>query len=151
MIVFGTIAVANQSIAPTNNIVSGDSLPLLGENTLIPRSSTTLIGLQEWEFRRVLNMVIASDDNYIGLTEIVYDLAKCESGFNEKRCIIDTNNKLSCGLFQYQKTTWEHFCEGKYEEMTMKKQIECATKMLSKGLWKHWYNCSISQNLANKI
>lgn len=72
--------------------------------------------------------------------KILYDLANCESGFKDI-CIVDTNGKLSCGIFMYQKSTFNHFCKGNW--LNPLDQLKCADNMIHNGRLKlDWVNCS---------
>ena len=75
--------------------------------------------------------------------ETMIALANCESGFKDI-CIVDTNQKLSCGFFMFQKTTLKGFCPDlHWGDLYPYDGIVCAARMIKIGLMsKHWVNCS---------
>lgn len=80
--------------------------------------------------------------------ELFLELIACESKFS-KSALGDyqskTNTYISRGLLQFQKSTFRVFSK-KYgltnlEWMNPRDQITLASRMISKGLWRHWYQC----------
>lgn len=68
-------------------------------------------------------------------------LINCESGFNSKA--VGDKGKAN-GLLQFWKGTYDTYADIYGLEKEYKNpysQIDLASKMLSDGLWKHWYNC----------
>lgn len=69
-------------------------------------------------------------------------LADCESGFKDI-CIKDSNGKLSCGIFMFQKATFENFCPDLKWNSAIGDNIVCAGRMVAQGLMRaHWVNCA---------
>jgi hypothetical protein len=81
---------------------------------------------------------------------LMIDLSDCENDFGNK-CIVDTNQKLSCGQFMFQEETFEGYCPDlKWEVKDMVFQhpadnIKCAVRMASDTeiIKRHWKNCSV--------
>jgi hypothetical protein len=86
--------------------------------------------------------------------EWIDSLSHCESGHKENITVLDTNNKYSYGLLQFQLATFMGF--GKQYgilplEFTNKEglllihnpyvQKAIAREMLDDGLQRHWLNC----------
>jgi len=109
------------------------------ENTLLQNKPTTddIIALQAG-LKGYLAEKCAKYGNEF--SELLSKLANCESGF-KNICIVDTNEKLSCGIFMFQKATFYGNCEGKW--LNPFDQIDCAIKLIENGKLKvHWVNCS---------
>lgn len=101
-------------------------------------------------------------------TEVLDSLQKCESqGANEDTGLIvfDSNKVASIGLYQFQKTTVQHYYKTLYsKDITGKEAIEIAldgeqSRKLasdiifsndSKGI-NNWYNCNKKNNLETKV
>ncbi len=92
--------------------------------------------------------------------EVVLDyfvdrLAMCESENRENIKILDSNDKYSYGIVQFQEDTWKnalrkygYFPEAEDSELINhiydgELQKEVAKKMIQDGGWKHWKNCAI--------
>jgi len=77
------------------------------------------------------------------MADQIIALANCESGFRDI-CIVDTNQKLSCGIFMFQKTILKGYCPNlHWGTGYVADSIECATKMIKDGLLKvHWITCA---------
>ena len=88
-------------------------------------------------------IVFTAKNNEVNADTMVA-LAKCESGFKDI-CIVDTNNKLSCGIFMFQKATFEGFCPDlQWGDYHVADNILCAGRMIKKGLQAyHWVNCTL--------
>jgi hypothetical protein len=90
-----------------------------------------------------------------GILGMVAKLERCESG-SRNICVIDTNGKKSCGVLQYQLSTYKSFIkrykllpeaedheienmwlDPDMQRLVTYKALEEDTKNLS-----HWYNCS---------
>lgn len=95
---------------------------------------------------------------FIGLASVqdrwIESLVKCESGGKEYITVLDTNNKYSYGILQFQFATFMGF--GKLygilpQEFTNEEglllihnpyvQRAIAREMLDDGLQRHWLNC----------
>jgi len=88
--------------------------------------------------KELLSFYVAKSD----LKGIMIKLATCESGLKDI-CITDTNNKLSCGIFMFQRGTFQHFCPDLKWNNSVKDDIICAERIIKKGLMSnHWVNCS---------
>lgn len=91
--------------------------------------------------------------------EVVLDyfvdrLAMCESENRENIKTLDSNNKYSYGIVQFQEDTWKnalrkygYFPEAEDSELMNhiydgKLQKEVAKKMIQDGGWRHWKNCA---------
>lgn len=98
-------------------------------------------------------------------SEILADLKKCESqGHTEDDAIIimDTNNKLSYGLYMFQRDTVTHYYKTLYQkDITKKEAVEIAldeqkAEQLARDILftvgaRDWYNCSKKHNLESRI
>ena len=155
LVIYATTANAEIAYAPKIPVIGGSTLQTIENTTLVATKQPLRAGLVEWEVITAINEVVASNDDYKGLNDVLYNLAKCEDGFHNQ-CIIDTNGLLSCGVFMYQQKTYERFCEGNYGDKNIRQQTECAAKMISGGGWHNWYNClrpvfgNITQSVAIK-
>jgi len=78
-----------------------------------------------------------------GINQHIFSaLADCESSYRNI-CIIDTNGKLSCGPFQFQKDTFDKFCPDMKWHNSVKEDIMCAARVVKKGVMAdHWKTCS---------
>lgn len=74
---------------------------------------------------------------------ILTSLASCESSFRSI-CIIDSNKRLSCGIFQFQKTTLEGYCPDLKWNSSVNEDIQCAGRMIKDRvtMQKNWVTCS---------
>lgn len=143
LIVFGgmiaTFANAGTAIAPKTPSFEVE-LPTISENTLIAHSMPLISDFGAWEVEYAIKRVLASQGANKQEETTMLSLAWCENSFREN-CIPDTNNKLSCGAFMFQETTFQQFCKGEWGNT--KDQTRCALDMHRKGLTPvHWVNCS---------
>lgn len=100
--------------------------------------------------------------------EVVNDLAKCESGGKKEEdgiVVLDTNNKGSYGVVQWQKTSYQHYYKLMTgQEISGKDAIIHAldsekAKSLAKwvifetknGVAKDWVNCSKWHGLQDRV
>jgi hypothetical protein len=78
-------------------------------------------------------------------TKILTAIASCETTFRGL-CIIDTNGKLSCGIFQFQKATFHRYCPDLQWNYSVNDDILCAERMIGEGgmdiVKKNWVTCS---------
>ena len=70
--------------------------PMDALNTLTESSNT-------WQIKEAIIQSSVNKEQ----AEIIIKLANCESGFRDV-CIVDTNGKLSCGIFQFQELTLKY-------------------------------------------
>lgn len=74
--------------------------------------------------------------------KVMIELATCESGVRDI-CIMDTNNKLSCGIFMFQKSTFLHYCPDLKWHNSIKDDIVCAERVIRQiGIENDWKTCS---------
>lgn len=77
-------------------------------------------------------------------TKILGSLAFCESTYRDI-CIIDSNGLLSCGPFQFQKSTMKLYCPDLKWNDSVKNDIMCAGRMVKLGMdtvKSNWVTCS---------
>lgn len=80
-----------------------------------------------------------------GQNDILVKLADCESSYRNI-CVIDTNGKLSCGMFQFQYDTFKRYCTGNWRNGL--DQTRCADSMIKQGLGRdNWTVCWNKINL----
>jgi hypothetical protein len=128
-------------IAPKNSGYKGTALDI----QINPISSLSVNSSIE-EIKRAI--VFEATNNSIN-PFLLLDLSDCENDFRNS-CIVDTNQKLSCGQFMFQETTFKEYCPDlKWEVKDMIFQnpadnIECAVRMARdiKLIRQHWVNCS---------
>jgi hypothetical protein len=125
--------IANTTKAPTNSFI-GTAL----QDPLESLSATS----SKDEVKQAI--VYTAKNNGVD-PEIMIALAGCESGFKDI-CITDTNNKLSCGFFMFQKTTLKGYCPDlHWGDLYPADGIICAARMIKQGLLKaHWVHCAKS-------
>ncbi len=108
--------------------------PMDALNTLTENS-------KPWQIKEA---IIQSSENK-EQAEIIIRLADCESGFRDI-CIVDTNGKLSCGIFQFQEDTLKYFCPDlEWGKGKIKDSIICAIRVIRedyKVMKKNWVICS---------
>lgn len=78
-----------------------------------------------------------------GINQHIFSaLADCESSYRNI-CIIDTNGKLSCGIYQFQKDTFNSACPDLKWNNSIREDIICAARLVSSGAMKdHWKICT---------
>jgi len=142
----GTFALVESNSPLPIPAYTGETLPILSGNSLLgfnypffSLQMAVLGDLMAEDDIDAKNEVLAFISEINGLDEILYSLAQCESGFRNI-CVIDTNNKLSCGLFQFQKSTWDAYCEKEW--LSNSDQIKCAGQLVLAGFGESlWRNC----------
>lgn len=77
---------------------------------------------------------------------------ECEDIGLKDICIVDTNQKLSCGYFMFQEDTLKYFCpdlkwgvDENMKALYLKDNILCAGRVFALGLdtiKQHWVTCS---------
>lgn len=99
--------------------------------------------------------------------DIVYQIRKCESqGFDEKDgpMVLDRNNEISIGLWQYQRDTVIHYYKVLYDEeitrqeaamiaLDEEKSAELTRDILfeTENGWKNWLICSRKNNIEAQL
>lgn len=132
MALFGIMAPGSVNSA-TDNIES-----FVAKDSVTSDTSSHLIELLPQNHKFFLSHLVSQ----YGLDSVLIPLANCESTFRDI-CIIDTNGKLSCGMFQFQKTTFERYCPDLKWHDSVKSDAMCADRMIVKGLLKeNWKTCS---------
>lgn len=128
----------------------GEPMPIIEQNSLAGyyRNVPTRVQIA------VLGDLGVSDDLYgvladmtakygIDYGEIISKLIECESGGQENAI---GDNGQSRGILQFQKKTFDHFCEGEW--LNSEDQIRCAVKLINKGRGPaEWVNCWNKLNL----
>lgn len=123
----GTLAIVSYAYSKQNGNIFANKTEI--------RKSSLSVNLHTPEGLKAL---VSSYNSKYG--ETLYALANCESGFKDI-CITDTNGKLSCGIFMFQRDTFYGFCSGNW--LNPIDELKCADKMISNGLMAvHWKNCS---------
>ena len=124
--VIATLAIVSYAYSQKNVVVFADNTG--SPNSSLPSYQKTPEGLKE---------LVSSYNSKYG--KILYALANCESGFKDI-CIMDTNNKLSCGIFMFQRDTFYGHCSGSW--LNPYDELKCADKMIGEGrLHTDWVNC----------
>ncbi len=135
MILFGTFALVQFANSSQNIGSKGSALPVQNPLPIVPA---------EKDFTSNLKQAISFYSQQYGFdTTILTPLASCESTFRDI-CIIDTNGKLSCGMFQFQKATMEKYCPDLKWHHSIKEDIICAGRMVKdvNVLKANWFTCS---------
>lgn len=150
------IVVADNTIAPKYEPFKAQEMTgqVIQGNSYLP--ARNVVYGTKWAFIEVYSRGVVVDSvlsqNGVNMEDLLYKLGMCESGLNPTKCVVDTNGLLSCGLFQYQRKTWETFCSGNIYDPEA--QIRCATKMIGMGLGHTtvgWFNCWRKLNLPKII
>ena len=116
---------------------------MIGSNTLIGISDPTFISERVSYGEVPSEKVIRS--TYPEKADLLIDLIKCESGFDNNKC---GDSGLSCGVLQYKQATFDYYCEG--VRSNPYDQIRCAIKMIDAGIGETsagWFNCWRTMNL----
>ena len=148
-----TSAINSYAIAPTTSYITGEEIATTENNSRIglkmPPVSTKRAYLATfYDLGRIdaQTMVLRYNGIYMGLDEILYRLSRCENCGYGKGCIVDTNGKLSCGKYCFQKRTFEGFCPELKWNDNPTDDTTCAIKMIMMGIGQdHWVNCWRSQ------
>ena len=86
------------------------------------------------------------------MSELLNDLAECESNGNEKAWNKADPVTPSIGLLQFKWATWQHFTKRygltHLDIMDGEAQKQVATLMLAEKRYSHWKNC-LSDNQLN--
>lgn len=119
--------------------------PIINGTTLLPLEQNVYVKKQ------VLASIVMVEDikweDYLFSTydsttaNLIYSLAKCESGRRPNIKVLDINDRYSFGLLQFQRATFNELCNG--DIMNPIHQIDCAIKILNtenRG-WYRWCNC----------
>jgi len=73
-------------------------------------------------------------------------IANCESTGYKDICILDTNNKYSCGFFMFQQKTLEYYCPDlRWGKEYPADNVVCAARMFAKSInviKSNWVICS---------
>jgi hypothetical protein len=99
--------------------------------------------------------------------EVLADLAKCESGGSKEPdgiLLLDTNDEISIGRYQFQRPTVKHFMKSLFdkevnnvEAIAIATDQEQATELAREILFtvdtghRHWLNCSNKLDLKTRI
>ena len=125
--------------------IIGAMIPLktTGDESKAVRLQTPLDVLSAQSTKEQIKEAVVFVANNKEIASQMIALADCESGFKDI-CIIDTNKKLSCGIFMFQEATMKGYCPAmEWGTGHVADSIECAAKMIKDGLLKvHWVNCS---------
>lgn len=135
MILLGTFAMIRVADSSENIGSKGKASQSQNQPPLVPA---------EKDFTSNLKWAISFYSQQYGFdATILTPLAECESTFRDI-CIIDTNGKLSCGMFQFQKTTMEQYCPDLKWHHSIKEDIMCAGRMIKSVsvLKANWVTCS---------
>lgn len=101
--------------------------------------------VKQWD-RNLLEQMIYQESENEGFNNpvLLIKLAEKESNFLKYPKIVDTNGKLSIGLYHFQETTFDNFCVKKYKlEDSIEDpviQTRCAIRLIQDNyLMKMWY------------
>lgn len=137
MAAIGTLAWASFADSTTTIQYTGKASQTPQIQKLVPSDKPTP--------RAIKQAISLYSEEYGYDAKILTQLASCESNFRSI-CIVDSNGKLSCGIFQFQKSTLEQYCPDLKWNSTVNEDIMCAGRMIKEGgsdtLRAHWTTCS---------
>lgn len=89
--------------------------------------------------------VYVANNNGIN-SDIFVRMSTCENQGLKDICIIDTNGKLSCGVFMFQEDTFKRYCPDlTWGKGHLADNIVCAGRVMAKGIevvQSNWVICS---------
>lgn len=100
----------------------------------------------DWTKEDITYLKDFTRQKYPDKAELLIDLAFCESSLRHEGIWGDVYQ--SYGLFQFQKPTFYHFCDGDWKDK--EDQLDCAVRMIEMGLGPRtigWFNCWRRMNL----
>lgn len=112
---------------------------------LIILTAILIMGIGELLMRETVLVYKAEPSEIVLISDILEKLAMCESSNDSQAFNRYDPVTSSYGLYQFKLETFNHFGKRyglKHNDiMNPEQQKAIASRMLSEGRWKHWYNC----------